>query len=250
MPFRTISGKCGALNEFQPLLSGFERHVSGMQKYNQEVHTKKKALREQSLRSIKPTIDMSMPKFHEQFSQVKSSRQVNTLRQQTEIEKENYKLLEGMKKIFNRGEEESIHAGMSQRVDALNNAHFSRAREKIKKMREIEVENRMIEQHITEQKPHYTSKEFKDHSLKTFKQIEFSRKYTDKVCKVLPLKKPPRTRTPSSEPPPPSSSQTTRLPRIASSCFGTNNLPSDQAARIRTSETRREMIQVSVYLLY
>ncbi len=78
-----------------------------MQKYNQEVHTKKKALCEQSLRS-KPTIDMSPPKYHEQLSQVKSSRQVNTLRQQIEIEKEKYKLLEGLKKIFNRGEEESI----------------------------------------------------------------------------------------------------------------------------------------------
>ena len=181
MPFRTISDTCGTLKEFQPLLSDFERHVSGMQKYNQDVHTKKKALHEQSLRSIKPTIDMTPSKYHEQFSQVKSSRQVNTLRQQTEIEKENYKLLEGLKKIFNRGEEESIYAGMSPRVDALNYAHFNRAREKMKKIREIEVENRMIEHHITTTKPHYTRKEFYDHSLKTFKQIEFSRKYTDKV---------------------------------------------------------------------
>jgi len=229
-----ISGKCGALNEFQPLLSGLERHVSGMQRYNQEVHTKKKVLIEQSLRRIKATIDMSPPKFHEQLSQAKSSRQVYKLRQQTEIDKENYKLLEGLKKIFNRGEEESIYAGMSQRMDALNDAHFNRARVKMKKMRDIEVENRMLEHHITTAKPHYTSKEFNDHSLKTFKLIELSRKYTDKVCKVLPLKKPP----------PPSSSQTTQLPRIASSCFGTNNLPSDQAARIHTSEARKEMIQV------
>ncbi len=102
----------------------------------------------------------------------------------------------------------------------------------------------MIEHHITSEKPHYTSKEFNDHTLKTFKQIEFSHKYTDKVSKVLPLKKPTRTRTPSSEPPPPSSSQTALLPRIASSCFGTNNLQRDLVARIRTCETRSEMIQV------
>lgn len=169
------------LNQYKPPLIGGEKHISGMEVFRHQMMLKENARHKQTVKTMRSVIDTTAPKVHR--SGTNRSKKEAEFRRFSEIERENYRLLDRMSKIMVRGPAESIF-GVHKHANcpALD---FEKARNR--RNDKIFEDNQIILKRIANQKPYYSNKEFAEHAQNMHRVISHKCKFHNQV---FPLKIP------------------------------------------------------------
>lgn len=166
------------LRDYRPPLTGFESHVSGLDHCRNKLFSKEKERLEKRLKNMKPMIDNTPPRTcHMRHLKVNRKKKENDFQRFSQIERENFRLLDSMSKIMVRGAADSVFGVHSN----INCPALSTAKGREIQARRVVQENQVLVKRILETKAYYKKQDFDRHQQSTLSAMANMCKYPNQV---------------------------------------------------------------------